>query len=170
MSSLLSNGTFEADSKGVGWPDGWSHPNGSTWEKEGDTRFISLRSSKPDDTVLVYRLLNLPSPPPPALEIRLRVRYADIKRGENAWFDGGIIGHFKNMEGKVIKPEPSAPSFTGTSKGWVDKSYIVKVPSSARSLELMPCLFQAAGDEGQRKDEEDQPRKLTTWIWNRLHR
>lgn len=142
--SLLSNGTFETDSKGVDWPDGWSHPAGSSWEKEGDTRFIRLRSSKPGDTVLVYRLLNLPSPPPPALEIRLRVRHSDIKRGKNAWFDGRVMGHFKNAEGKVVKPEPSAPSFTGTSKGWVDKSYIVKVPASARSLELMPCLFQAA--------------------------
>ena len=142
--SLLSNGTFATDSKGVGWPDGWSHPPGSSWEKEGDIRFLRLTSSKPGDTVLVYRLLNLPSPPPPALEIRLRVRYSDIKRGKNAWFDGRVMGHFKNAEGKVVKPEPSAPSFTGTSKGWVDKSYIVKVPASARSLELMPCLFQAA--------------------------
>jgi len=141
--SLLANGTFEIESKGVGWPDGWSHPDGSTWEKEGDTRFIRLRSSKPGDTVLVYRLLNLPSPPPPALEIRLRVRYTDIRRGKNAWFDGRVMSHFKNAEGKVVKPEPPAPSFTGTSKGWVDKTVIVKVPASARSLELMPALFQA---------------------------
>ncbi len=143
LPSLLSNGTFDTDSSGAGWPDGWSHPAGGSWEKEGDARFLRLRSSKPGETVLVYRLLALPSPPPPALEIRLRVRYADIKRGKNAWFDGRVISHFKNTEGKVVKPEPSAPAFTGTSKGWVDKSYIVQVPATARSLELMPCLFQA---------------------------
>ncbi len=141
--SLLSNGTFETDSKSAGWPDEWSHPEGGTWEKEGDVRFIRLRSAKPGDTLMVYRLLNLPSPPPPALEIRLRVRYSDIKRGKNAWFDGRVMSHFKNADGKVLKPEPSAPAFTGTSKGWVDKSYLVKVPASARSLELMPALFQA---------------------------
>ena len=141
--SLLSNGTFETDSKSVDWPDEWPHPEGSSWEKEGDMRFLRLRSSKPGETVLVYRLLSLPSPPPPALEIRLRVRYSDIKRGKNAWFDGRVMSHFKNAEGKVLKPEPSAPAFTGTSKDWVDKSIIVQVPAAARSLELMPCLFQA---------------------------
>ena len=25
--SLLSNGTFESDSKNAGWPGGWSHPD-----------------------------------------------------------------------------------------------------------------------------------------------
>ncbi len=141
--SLLSNGTFETDSKSADWPDEWPHPEGSSWEKEGDMRFLRLRSSKPGETVLVYRLLSLPSPPPPALEIRLRVRYSDIKRGKNAWFDGRVMSHFKNAEGKVLKPEPSAPAFTGTSKDWVDKSIIVQVPAAARSLELMQCLFQA---------------------------
>lgn len=141
--SLLDNGTFTTDSKSAGWPDGWTRPEGSTWETEGDARFIRLHSSKPGATVLMYRSLILPSPPPPALEIRLRVRHTDIKRGKNAWFDGRIMGHFKNADGKVVKPEPSSPSFNGTSKGWVDKTYLVKVPASARTLELMPCLFQA---------------------------
>ncbi len=141
--SLLENGTFKTDSKSAVWPDGWTRPEGSTWETEGDSRFIRLHSSKPGATVLVYRSVNLPSPPPPALEVHLRVRHTDIKRGKNAWFDGRIMGHFKNADGKVLKPEPSSPSFNGTSKGWVDKTYVVKVPASARTLELMPCLFQA---------------------------
>lgn len=142
--SLLSNGTFTTDSKGAGWPDGWTHPAGSTWENEDGVRFVRLQSAKPGDSIMLYRSVILPEPAPPALEIQLRVRYEGIKRGKNSWFDGRVMGHFKNAAGKVLKPEPSAPAFNGTSKGWVDKSYIVKVPSGAKTLELMPSLFQAA--------------------------
>jgi len=142
--SLLPNGKFELDSKGAGWPDGWAHPAGSSWEKEGDTHFLRLKSSEPGKTVLLYELLTLPSPPPPALEFRLRVRYSDIKPGKENWFDGRIMGHFKDASGKVVKPDPGTPSFKGSSGGWVDKSYYVKVPASAHTMEIMPCLFQVA--------------------------
>jgi len=141
--SLLSNGDFSKDSKTAGWPDDWAHPVGATWETEGGFRFLRLTSSQPGQTVLVYREMKLPSPPPPALEMKLRVRYSNIKRGKNAWFDARVMAHFKDAAGKVVKPDPGAPSFTGSSEGWIDKSYILKVPPSASVLELMPALFQA---------------------------
>ena len=141
--SLLSNGDFSKDSKTTGWPDDWAHPEGATWETEDGFCFLRLNSSKPGQMILVYREMKLPSPSAAALEVRLRVRYTNIKRGKNAWFDGRIIAHFKDAAGKVLKPEPEAPSFIGSSKGWIDKSYILKVPSAASVLELMPTLFQA---------------------------
>jgi endoglucanase len=141
--SLLSNGAFTLDSKGANWPDDWPRPEGSTWGKEDDVRFIRLQSPKPRQMVMMYRQVILPSPLPPALEISLRVRYTDIKSGEQKWNDARVMGHFKNKAGKVLKPEPETPSFLGSTKEWVDRTYIVKVPAHSHMLELMPCLFNA---------------------------
>jgi len=142
--SLLSNSDFSAATKDPAWPDDWSHPQGATWETEGDLHFLRLQSEKPGQSILVYRQMVLPSPPPAALEFRLRVRYSNIKPGEKKWFDGRIMGHFKDKAGEVVKPDPTTPVFTGSSKGWVDRTYFVKVPAGAHTLELMPTLFQAA--------------------------
>jgi hypothetical protein len=144
-SSLLSNGQFALDAGGNQWPDGWPHPQGATWEKEGDTHFLRLQSPKPGAMLLVYRRVNLPSPTPAALEVRVRLRYTDVKPGEKKWFDARIIGHFKNKAEKTLKPEPETPSFHGSSTGWIDRTYLAKVPVGACYFEIMPCLFQAAG-------------------------
>jgi hypothetical protein len=142
--SLVANSDFSAATKDPAWPDNWSHPEGATWQTEGDTHFLRLQSAKPGQSILIYRQVALPSPPPPALEIHLRVRYSDIKVGDKSWFDGRVMGHFKNKAGQVVKPDPATPTFRGSSKGWQDKTYVVKVPASATMLELMPTLFQAA--------------------------
>ena len=141
--SLLSNGDFEkVDAKG--WPADWPHPEGATWEKEDDVRFLRLRSAVPNQMILLYRRADLPSALPAGLEIRLRVRYRDIKPGKEKWHDGRILAHFKNTEGRTLKPEPSVPNFVGSSDGWVEHTYFVKVPVGAAYLEIMPSLFQPA--------------------------
>ena len=142
--SLLSNGTFTLDADGDQWPDGWPRAEGASWEKEGDTRFLRLRSPKPGQMVIVYRRANLSKPAPAALEIWLRLRYTDVKPGEKQWFDARVIGHFKNQAGQTLKPEPATPNFRGSSKDWIDRVYLAKVPVGAAYLELMPCLFQPA--------------------------
>jgi endoglucanase len=142
--SLLRNGDFEKVDAND-WPVDWPHAEGVTGEKEGESRFLRLRSSRPGQMVLVYRRADLPSPPPPALEIRLRVRYSDIQPGEPMWHDGRVMAHFKSRAGRTLKPEPAVPEFRGSSDGWVDRSYFVPVPAGAAYLEIMPCLFQAAG-------------------------
>ncbi len=71
--SLLPNGDFSQASDGK-WPDGWTHPDGATWETEGDIHFLRLQSAQPGQNILVYRQLVLPTPLPPGLELRLRVR------------------------------------------------------------------------------------------------
>jgi hypothetical protein len=140
---LFSNGNFEkVDDKG--WPNDWPHPDGVTFEKEDTTRFLRLRSSRPGQMVLVYRRADLPSPPPPGLEFRLRARYTDVKAGKENWYDGRVMGHFKSKDGRTLKPEPIVPTFHGSSAGWVERIYFVKVPVGATYLEIMPCLFQPA--------------------------
>jgi hypothetical protein len=107
-------------------------------------RFLRLKSSKPGQMVLLYRRAYLPTPAPVALEIRLRLRYTDVKHGAQNWNDVRFMGHFKDKTDRVLKPEPQVPSFLGSSEGWVDRTYLVKVPTTASYLEIMPCLFQPA--------------------------
>jgi len=143
-SSLLPNGDFAQASDGK-WPDGWSHPDGATWESEGDVHFLRLQSAQPGQNILVYRQLVLPTPLPPGLELRLRVRYADVVPGEKSWFDARVMGHFENAEGKEItKAGFPAPYFRKSSKGWEDRSVFFAVPSNAHALDIMPVLFKAA--------------------------
>jgi hypothetical protein len=141
--SLLSNGSFEK-LDGKGWPVDWPRPDGVTWEKEDDTSFLRLHCSRPGQMILLYRRADLPSPPPVAQEIRLRLRHTGLMPGEKVWHDGRIMGHFRSKNGRILKPEPTVPAFRGSSKGWLDRSYFVKVPVSAAYLEVMPCLFQPA--------------------------
>src|SRR5262249_46266234 len=108
--SLLSNGEFEK-LDGKDWPVDWPHPEGVTFEKEDATRFLRLRSAKPNQMVQLFRRVDLPSSLPAGLEIRLRVRYSDIKAGKEKWHDGRVIGHFKSKSGRTLKPEPSTPTF-----------------------------------------------------------
>ncbi len=142
--SLLSNGDFQAATRDAAWPDDWPKVEGATWEKEDGRAFLRLSSPTPGQMVLLYRQVTLPLPAPAAVELRLRVRYTDIKPGEKPWFDGRVISHFKDEAGEIVKPEPGAPNFRGSSKGWVDQSSIIRVPAGARVFEIMPCLFQAA--------------------------
>jgi len=141
--SLLSNGDFsKLDEKN--WPADWPRKDGVTFEKEGDIPFLRLQSSQPDQMILVYRRVDLPSPAPAALEIRLRLRYADVKSGKKEWNDARIMGHFKNQAGRELKPALPVPSFRGSSKSWIEHTYFAKVPVSATYVELMPSLFQPA--------------------------
>jgi endoglucanase len=141
--SLLPAGKFDQE-KGEEPPKGWKLPEGGTWEKEGEGHFIKLVSSKPGANVMIYQAVKLPKELPPALELRLKVRYSEIKPGKEKWFDGRVMMNFKDKDGKKVKPDPSAPYFRGSSEGWVDRSVFFKIPEGATTLEIMPCLFQAA--------------------------
>jgi len=144
--SLVSNGDFSVATKDPSRPDDWALPKGVTWETENGVHFIRLTSTTPGEMVLVYRKVDLPTPLPPGIELRIRVRYAGVKVGKNSWFDARVMGNFKTTAGKGIKKggELPAPNFTGSSTEWVDRSVFVRVPSKASSVEIMPCLLQPA--------------------------
>ena len=141
---LLSNPDFSADQNGDDWPDDWPRGQNLTWQAENAGHFLRLRAAADRQMVLVYRRVDLPSPPPAALEVRLRVRYADIQHGKENWNDGRFMGHFKNATDRILRPEPGLPNFLGSSAGWVDLTRVIKVPKGATYLEFMPCLFEAA--------------------------
>ena len=140
----MSNGTFTLDADGDQWPDGWPHPEGATWEKDGNVRFLRLRSSKPGQMVMLYRRIDLPKPAPAALEVRLRLRHTDVKAGEKQWYDARVMANFKDQAGRVLKPGPQTPNFRGSSKEWLDRVYLAQVPVGAAYFEIMPALFQPA--------------------------
>jgi endoglucanase len=146
QSSLLKNGDFSVDSNGDGVPDEWPTkvPEGGSWVKEDGQIILKLVSPEAGKNVMVYHRMYLPKDPPKAMEAKVKVRYADVKPGKNSWFDARVMMNWKDQDDKVLKPQPPAPNFKGTSKGWVEKSVLFRVPEGAQYLEIMPCLFQAA--------------------------
>ena len=79
-----------------------------------------------------------------ALELTYRVRYRDVRRGAQPWYDARIILDFKNAKGETVAPGPPAPNFTGTSTDWRAETLRFPVPAGATQLNIMPTLFQAA--------------------------
>lgn len=139
--SLISNGDFEAN-KDSAKPADWPVGKDVSWEKEGENHFLRLKSPQAGANVLVYRAINLKQEVK-ALELSFKARHEGIKRGKKAWFDGRIIMNFKGMAKEAVNPSPKAPSFNGTSKGWVTKTQQFRVPEGAAMLEMMFTLFEA---------------------------
>jgi len=140
--SLATNGNFENDQKGVGWPDDWSRPNkGASWELDGENHFIRLRAEEPGQTVLVHRIIPIPDGAK-ALEISVRGRTTNVQKGSQPWFDARVMINFKDKDGHQLQPAPKPIVFSTDSGDWETKSVRILVPEDAVNLELMPCLFQ----------------------------
>ena len=140
---LLSNGGFEVDKNSDGWPDGWPRVKGTTWEEEGGNHFLRLRAAKAGEMIIVYRAVPVQASQK-AMELRYRVRYTGIARGKEIWHDGRIVVDFKDAGGKKMKGGPRHPNFTGSSEGWQDGAERFLVPEGAKTLEVMPAMFQVA--------------------------
>lgn len=141
--SLVSNGNFDTDSKGVNWPDGWgSEPKpGISWLTEEGKHFMRLQQQTPGKMLMLYRAVPIPAGTA-GLEIGFRYRTAGVQRGAQPWFDARAIFHFLDASGKPVKPDPKPVVFKATE--WAEASEQVVVPQGAAQLEMMPALFQAA--------------------------
>lgn len=139
--SILVNGDFETDSKGKKWPDGWSKPQGVSWEEEDGKHFIRLVAQTPGETLMVYKELDIP-PATAALEITIRYRTAGVQKGAQSWFDARTMFQFMDSDRKELQPTPSPLVFSLESDAWSEKTQKIKVPEGAAMLKLMPCLFQ----------------------------
>lgn len=137
---LLSNGDFETAKDDA--PAGWKLAAGITWEKEGENRFLRLRSTEPGANVMVYRAIPI-TPDIDAMELKYKVRHENIVRGKQSWFDGRILLNFKDDKGNAVRPTPPHPSFVGTSANWQERAKHFRVPEGAVKLEMMLTLFQA---------------------------
>jgi len=142
--SLISNGNFEADARGQGWPDGWGRAKDEslTWVLEDNgNHFMRLQSLQPGQQVMLYRSIDLPGGVK-ALTLTWRQRVTDLKKGKLPWNDARIMMDLVDATGKTLSPQPSPPYTTKDTKGWEQKSTNFLVPEEAVSLTLMPALFE----------------------------
>lgn len=142
--NLIDNGGFETAGKNSSWPAAWPNlkENGS-WETHPEGgRFLRMKSTVPDKTVMVFRNLVLPAGTK-AVELKWRWRITGLKPGKMPWFDARFMMDFKDAANKKLKPQPSAPySRRDTKDGaWEEKTVRFLVPEGAVSLDLMPSLF-----------------------------
>ena len=142
--SLLTNGSFEADSDSDGWPDHWGRlKTGGHWESEAEpaNHFLRLKSPAPGQMILLYRAIDLPEGAE-ALELSWRQRTSDLKPGKEPYFDARIMLEFKDQAGKKLSQKPSPPYTRSNTSDWIDRRIQFLVPQGALSLEFMPALFQ----------------------------
>lgn len=135
--TLLSNGDFEAAKDGK--PDGWSLQAGVSYESEGANHFLRLTGAGTSTQVSVFR--EVPVNGAKAISVAYKVRYAEVKRGGQPWHDARIIMEAKNAEKAAIKGALPHPFFTGTSNGWVAKSFSRVLPEGTATISFMPALF-----------------------------
>lgn len=140
--SLIANGTLETDTNADQWPDGWGKPSrGVQWREDAGNHFLRLVSSQPGETVLLFHPVKLPNDCA-ALTLHWRMRCSDLKPGKQPWFDARILLDFKDADGNKLKGGPSAPYVRKDTAGWMERSQSFLVPEKARTLEIMPALFQ----------------------------
>ncbi len=140
-SSLLKNGSMEADADGDGWPDAWPKNKDATFVVDDGNHFIRLTSPEPGATVMLYQRLPIPAGTE-ALEMTWRQRVPALKPGKQPWFDARIMIEFLNAAAEKIPGAPSAPYARSASNDWTWKSIRFLVPKDAAFLALMPALFQ----------------------------
>ncbi|MDQ3812867.1 MAG: glycoside hydrolase family 5 protein [Armatimonadota bacterium] len=141
IGSLFSNGDFETDKKGDGWPDDWGGLKDGSYEVENGNHFLRMKSSTPGKLVSIYREVTIPAGVK-ALELTWKQRISDLKPGKAAWFDARIMMNFKDAAGQKMSGGPPAPYTRRNTEGWVERSVKFLVPEGAVSLEFMPALFE----------------------------
>jgi len=140
--SLLSNGDFQTATKDPAWPDGWGKGDGITWETEGGKHFLRLVQKTPGKMLMAYREMAIPAGTK-GLVITIRYRTANVKSGAQPWFDARAIFHFIDASRQPVKPDPKAIIFSKKAATWTEGSAKCVVPPEAKTLQLMPALFQA---------------------------
>ena len=103
--SILKNGDFSADSDGDGVPDGWPAkvPDGSSWTKEDGKIILKLVTTEAGKNNMVYQRMQLEAGHPKVMQLKTKVRYADVKPGKSAWFDARILLGWKDKDDKGVK-------------------------------------------------------------------
>ena len=142
--NLVLNGNFEADADGNGAPDVWDAIKaGKSWETEDGNRFYRLKALEPDKSTSIYQRVNIPEGAK-AFELAWKQRVSELKIGKDKWYDARVIANFKDAAGQPVKGGPNPAYTQKDTKGWVTKSIKFLVPEGAKTIELMPILFNVA--------------------------
>jgi hypothetical protein len=139
---LIANGDFQASGKSGDTPDKWGALKGDlSWQKEGDNRFLRLVSPAPGKMVMFFRTVDIPQEVK-ALEFKWKQRVSNLKKGKENYFDARIVFQWKDAAGEKLTGAPVASEASKNTAGWVEKSKAFLVPEGARTLVIMPTLFQ----------------------------
>jgi len=152
--NLLANGDFETLNKAGTWPAGWGNgPSAEiTAQVEDGQRFLRLTQQTPEKLLLLYRVIPLRSQTA-GLEIFMRYRTTNIKKGKKSLGDARVIFHFLDgartgrLEvGNNLKPEPPTIGFASNASHWTEVTQRCVVPAGATKLQMMAGLwFAGAG-------------------------
>ena len=116
--SLITNGDFQLDSKGAGWPDDWkSGDPGTSWEKGEARPFLRFVSPAPGKLVMVYREVPIP-PGVRGVNVTLRYRTKGVQAGGKPWFDARTIFHFLDAGREQLKPDAEPMVFASQTAEW----------------------------------------------------
>ncbi|HAI13728.1 MAG TPA: hypothetical protein DCM28_18625 [Phycisphaerales bacterium] len=143
--NIFKGGDFEAENpKKPGTPAHWgiNPEKGSSWETEGENKFLRLTSMESGKMYMVYRQFFVkPADYGKKMKMTFKMRCNGIEKGQKSWFSGTLFIQFKNSEGKKIKGVSKIPRMAGTHAEWEDKVLEFEVPEGAEKFEVMPVLF-----------------------------
>jgi endoglucanase len=140
--SLVSNGDFQQDNSGDGWPDDWNRADeGVRWETAEGKPFLRFTSPAPGKMVSLFREVPVPVGVK-GVEVVFRYRTKGIQPGPKPWFDARAILHFLDADRKELAPDPAPIVFSSEAREWKETRREVLVPKDVATLQIMPCLFQ----------------------------
>ncbi len=138
---LVSNGDFQQDQTGGGWPEGWGRGDeGVTWVKGEGKPFMRLVSPAPGQMVSLFREVPVPEGTK-GVEVQMRYRTKGIEAGEKSWFDARTIFHCLDAGRRQLAPDPAPLVFSSNTGEWKDVRREILVPENTAFLQIMPCLF-----------------------------
>lgn len=141
--TIVDNGDFQIAGESADWPKGWQKLKaGGEWGKEGENRFLTLKTTTPGEMVMLYHEFKIPTGAK-KLQLSWKQRVTGLKKGAQPWFDARILLEFANAERAKLPGKPKAPNSGKDTGGWEEKSITIDVPEGAVFLQFMPCLFQA---------------------------
>lgn len=142
--NLVVNGDFAADADGNGLPDGFSGDRSvvALLVEDGNP-FLRLERTTVG-TASVGQRLRL-DPDWFKLRVSVRVRFEDVKQGQEGWHDCRIAMSFHNAAGEQVGGWPNVLHWTGTSRGWepFERDYVI--PEGAVELWISLSMFSTTG-------------------------
>ena len=137
---LIKNADLES-SREPNQPTGFAPAkNGVVWMNEKDNHFVRITAA-PGKLVMWYQSFTIPAGHG-KMSLSLRVRYENIKVGDQNWHDGRIMMNFLDAQGS--KTSATGGPWKGTSDGWKAFTKTYDIPAGTVKLEFMPCLAWAA--------------------------
>ncbi|MDF3128942.1 cellulase family glycosylhydrolase [Kiritimatiellaeota bacterium B1221] len=123
------------------WPKGWPKIAESSWETEAGNSFIRIQSVEPGKTLMLYREIVVPEGVE-EVQLNLRARVTNLKRGKNSWFDARIMMEWMDKGRKKVPGKAPVLTWPRSTDEWEKESVTFSVPKGAYYLKFMPCLFQ----------------------------